>query len=57
MVDKDRKSILWKARNAALQTLAARHPEEFIELKNEFLRKWGHSPIARSGYRGSKFSK
>lgn len=42
-----RQIILWRARTAALQVLAIRHPREFIDLKNEFLVKHGHEPITK----------
>jgi hypothetical protein len=40
-----RQRILWRARNRALSLLSQRHPEEFNQLKDEVLVKWGHDPI------------
>ena len=41
----DRRAALWKARQRALSLLSQRHPEEFLEIKNTLLRRWGYDPI------------
>jgi hypothetical protein len=40
-----RMATLVRARNRAYSMLAERHREEFDELKNDLLVKWGHEPI------------
>ena len=47
----ERRRVLWKARTMAKAALARRHPEEFIELKNEALTKLGE-PTLGAGYGG-----
>jgi len=40
-----RRRILIRARNRAYSILAQRYPDEFDDLKNSLLVRWGHPPI------------
>jgi len=40
-----RRRILIRARNRAYSILAQRYPDEFDDLKNALLVRWGHPPI------------
>jgi hypothetical protein len=45
---KARRSLLVRVRNRAHAILAARHPEEFADIKDELLVKMGEPPVDRT---------
>lgn len=43
----ERKRVLWKARNRALNILSQRHNEEYRDIKDAILESWGEEPVNR----------
>jgi hypothetical protein len=45
---KERRRVLIRVRNRAFSILAQRHPEEYLDIKNDILTRNGHPPIETS---------